>query len=186
MSEKLTIVEYGKPVLRQKGNKITSFDASLREFVNAMIEALHQSTGIGLAAQQVGKALQICVIDTRIIDAKESAFTLDGKELPQQLVMPLVLINPIVKLGRGEKVWFDEGCLSFPGVRADVERPDSVEVHYQDIDGAEHHLACSGVLARVVQHETDHLNGILFIDRVPKRILKKIWAELEALRMRNN
>ncbi len=186
MASNLTIVEYGKPVLRQKGEKITSFDAALREFTDAMVEALHKSTGIGLAAQQVGKALQICVIDTSVIDEKESSFTLDGKQLPQKLIMPLVLINPVVKLGKGEKVWFDEGCLSFPEIRADVERPDSVEVHYQDTEGAEHHLVCSGVLARVVQHETDHLNGILFIDRAPKRTVKKIWAQLEALRARNS
>jgi len=185
MKEKLTVVEYGTTVLRQKGAKITTFDKALRDFADAMVEAMHEDKGIGLAAQQVGRAEMICTIDIGGTDENETQFTLDAKNLPLKLIMPLVLVNPIVKLSKGETVWFNEGCLSFPGIRADIERPEALTVRYQDLDGVEHILACAGLLARVIQHETDHLNGILFIDRAPKRTLKKIWNDLEELRAKN-
>jgi peptide deformylase len=183
MSSKLSIVKYGNPILRKKGEKITVFDAELKAFAKAMHTAMLTDGGVGLAGQQVGKALQICVIEmSKLADSVSFHYELDGKTPPLNLIMPLVLINPVVKLDRGETCFFDEGCLSFPGIRADIERPSTLTVRYQDVDGAQHILTCDGYLARAVEHEIDHLNGILFIDRMSKSDLKHNWAELEAIK----
>lgn len=165
----LSIVHYNDPILRRKGNKVTDFDSALQSFAGEMIEQMHQAGGIGLAAQQVGCAVQVCVVDLRASDA-EYDWQLDGGHPPPEIFMPMVIVNPEVTVMPGAKPdVVEEGCLSFPDIRGDVERPDRIEVRFQDERGTPHVLRCDGLLARCVQHEVDHLNGTLFIDRMDKK-----------------
>lgn len=176
----LPIVHYNLPVLRKKGAKITAFDAELRKLADAMIETMHASQGIGLAAQQIGQAIQLCVIDLRGIKA-EFTWTLDGAHQPLELIMPLSLVNPEVTLLPSPKEPYEEGCLSFPEIRGDVERPDVISVKFQDGHGIPHQLTCNGLLARCIQHEVDHLNGILFIDRMSKKVRAPLERAIKQL-----
>jgi peptide deformylase len=177
----LRIVHYNHPVLRTKGEKLNSFDTALAELANEMIETMHEAGGIGLAAQQVGRSLQLCVVDLRESDA-DFSWELDGAKPPLDLFMPMVLANPRIKAvpGTPETV-FEEGCLSFPKIRGDVERPDAVIAEFQDERGVPHVLKCDGLLSRCIQHEVDHLNGVLFIDRMDKKTRSSIDEEVKAL-----
>lgn len=165
----LRIVHYNDPVLRKKGEKVGAFDASLARLKDDMVETMHEAGGIGLAAQQVGRALLFCVIDLRESDA-DFTWELDGTKLPLDLFMPLALANPKVTVERGTpEMLYEEGCLSFPKIRGDIARPDAIKVVFHDERGVTHTLRCDGLLARCVQHEVDHLNGVLFIDRMDKK-----------------
>jgi len=165
----LPIVHYNSPILRWKGRRVVGFDAALAELVNAMVETMHAAEGIGLAAQQVGLDLQVCVMDLRGTD-RDFAWTLDGASTPLELIMPMALINPEVLALPSPREPYNEGCLSFPEIRGDVIRPTQILVRFQDVHGTAHELRCSGLLARCVQHEVDHLNGTLFIDRMEKKV----------------
>jgi peptide deformylase len=165
----LPIVHYNAAVLRKKGVKVTAFDAALRTLAQDMIETMYDAGGIGLAAQQIGRALMLCVVDLREGDW-EYAWTLDGARPPLELFMPLVLVNPEVKPVSSRETLYEEGCLSFPQIRGDVARPDAIAVTFHDAHGTPHTLTCDGMFARCIQHEFDHLNGVLFIDRMEKKI----------------
>ena len=165
----LRIVHYNEAVLRAKGEKVIAFDAPLAALAAAMIETMHDAAGIGLAAQQVGRALQLCVVDLRESDA-DFAWQFDGARLPLDLFMPLVLANPQIAVVRGTvETVYEEGCLSFPKIRGDVVRPDAITVKFQDERGVPHVLSCDGLFSRCIQHEADHLNGVLFIERMDKK-----------------
>src|SRR5258708_1971107 len=131
----LRIVHYNESVLHRKGVKIDKFDASLAQVAADMIEAMHDAAGIGLAAQQIGRAIQLCVVDLREAEAKFN-WELDGARPPLDLFMPLVLVNPQISLLRGgvESV-YEEGCLSFPKIRGDVSRPEAITAKFQDERG---------------------------------------------------
>jgi peptide deformylase len=177
----LRIVHYDDPILRKKGEKIVSFDPALAKLASDMIAAMHEVGGIGLAAQQVGVARQLCVMDLRQSD-DDFAWELDGRRLPRELFMPLVLANPKVSQASGtSEVVHEEGCLSFPGIRGDVTRPEEITVRYQDEHGVAHILICNGLLSRCVQHEHDHLHGKLFIDRMEKNARAVIDPAVKAL-----
>ncbi len=177
----LPIVQYNHPVLRQRGAKITSFDASLAKLIHDMFETMYAAQGIGLAAQQVGHAIQLCVVDTRNVDA-EFDWLLDGAKPPADIFMPFPVINPKITVMPGTQLTvYEEGCLSFPHIRGDVERPDEILVAYQDAFGIPHQLRCTGLLSRCVQHETDHLNGTLFVDRMEKSIRLKLERPMRDL-----
>jgi peptide deformylase len=178
----LRVTQYGEEVLRQKGEQVTVFDDALIELANDMLETMYESEGIGLAAQQVGHAIQLCVIDIAGMDPKLLRFELDGKRPPLDLIMPMALVNPEVSTLPGKTVSEEEGCLSFPGVRGEVARADKIEVRYQDPTGAAHLLIAEGWFARVVQHEVDHLNGVLFIDHMESRQLKALESKIKKVR----
>ena len=179
----LKIVQFNEPILRKKGGKITSFDAALRKLAEAMIETMHAAEGIGLAAQQIGQAIQLCVVDLRPVDNKFE-WEYDGTKPPLELFMPLALVNPeIIAVPEPETV-YEEGCLSFPQIRGDVVRPDKIAVKFKDTGGHAHVLICTGLLSRCIQHEADHLNGILYIDHMDKETLLAIDPELKALKKR--
>ncbi|HEY3755076.1 MAG TPA: peptide deformylase [Opitutaceae bacterium] len=177
----LSIVHYNDPILRKKGNKVTQFGADLAAFGKAMIEAMNEAQGIGLAAQQVGQSKQICVVDLRESEA-EYSWELDGAKPPRDIFMPLIVVNPQITLvpGTPETV-YEEGCLSFPEIRGDVTRPDEIKVEFQDEYGMKHVLRCNGLLARCFLHEVDHLNGVLFIDRMDKATRTAIDGPVKAL-----
>jgi peptide deformylase len=176
----LRIVHYNDPVLRKKGEPVKVFDPSLLLLSEQMIATMHTASGIGLAAQQIGRALQFCVVDLRATD-RDFTWELDGAKPPLELFMPLSLANPSVTLLPSDKTVYEEGCLSFPDIRGDVIRPDSIRVTYQDLQGASHTLVCDGLLARCIQHEVDHLNGTLFIDRMEKKVRAGIEKDIKEL-----
>lgn len=177
----LSIVHYNEPILRQKGAKVTVFDSLLAQFAADMIETMHAAEGIGLAAQQVGRAVMLCVIDLRPAKA-DFTWTLDGAKPPLDLFMPMILVNPVVSVVPGTDDYvYEEGCLSFPQIRGDVVRPDAVTVKYQDERGVPHELTSDGLLARCVQHEVDHLHGVLFIERMEKEVRAGINDAVKAL-----
>lgn len=177
----LPIVHYNDPILRKKGVKITAFNAALRKLAADLIEAMHAAEGIGLAAQQVGQALQLCVIDLTPVEARFQ-WDYNGTRPPLELFMPLVLVNPEVTVRPEPETVYEEGCLSFPGIRGDVVRPDAITVKFKDPAGHGHTLHCNGLLARCVQHEVDHLNGVLYIDHMTKAVLAQLDPELKALK----
>ncbi len=176
----LPIVHYNDPVLRKKGAKITVFDAALTRLAEQMIATMHTANGIGLAAQQIGQAIQLCVVDLRAADA-DFNWELDGTKPPKELFMPFPLVNPEIKFLPSDEFVYEEGCLSFPDIRGDVIRPDVIRVTYQDLQGTPHVLVCDDLLARCIQHEVDHLNGTLFIDRMGKKVRAEIEPEIKAL-----
>ncbi|MBI3874636.1 MAG: peptide deformylase [Verrucomicrobia bacterium] len=178
----LEVVKYGHPVLRQKGALVEKITPELRRLIADMFETMHDRHGIGLAAQQVGHALQLTVLDIRAVTDRPSTLRLDDKPADPNSIMPLVLINPEFK-PLAEAVSGPEGCLSFPEIYADIARPESIEVTAQNEKLERVQFQCGGLLARAIQHEHDHLHGILFIDRMSadkKRELKPEIDELQA------
>ncbi len=177
----LRIVHYNEPVLRRKGVKIEVFEAALATLAAQMVETMHEAAGIGLAAQQVGRAIQLCVVDLREAEA-EFTWELDGARPPLELFMPMTIANPVVTVAPpSAETVYEEGCLSFPKIRGDVERPDRIMVKFQDQQGVPHTLTCDGLLARCIQHEVDHLNGVLFIDRMTKKVRASVEDAVKAL-----
>ena len=170
----------GDPVLRERTRVPERFDAALARLVDDMFETMYAAKGVGLAAQQVGQALQLTVIDVRAATDRPSTIEVDGKSADVAEQMPLVLINPEIK-PVGEMVTGPEGCLSFPELYGDIPRPESVEVKALNEKGKAIHFRAGGLLGRAVQHEVDHLRGILFIDRMDKPTKENLRPELEAL-----
>lgn len=146
----LKIVKYPEPVLQQPGEPVTEFDAELRKFVADMFETMYASQGIGLAAQQVGLAKRITVVDLS-----------SGKDPAQKLV----LINPEI-IAREGKQYEEEGCLSFPEIREKIPRALKVRIRAQDVTGKWFEMDGEELLSRAFQHEIDHLDGVVFIFRM--------------------
>ena len=176
----LEVIKYGHPTLRQKGARIEKVTLEIKKLIADMFETMHKNHGIGLAAQQVGQALQLTVIDVREAKDRPSWLELDGQPAGVNEFMPLVLINPELKPG-GEPATGGEGCLSFPEIFAEITRPELVDVKALNQKGKPVEFRCGGLLARVVQHEVDHLNGILFIDRMSRKTKEELRPELDAL-----
>jgi len=176
----LPIVKYGSPVLRQKGAKIDSITPEIKKLIADMFATMEANHGVGLAAQQIGVAKQLTVIDVRGITDRPSTLEVNGAPADVASLMPLVLINPVVTPA-GDPVKGGEGCLSFPEIYADISRPGMVDVTALDAHGKPLTFRCGGLLARAVQHETDHLHGLLFIDRMDKKTKAEIQPELDAL-----
>jgi peptide deformylase len=177
----LPITKYGNPVLRKKGARIEKITPEIKKLIADMFETMNASHGVGLAAQQVGHALQLTVIDVREASKdRPSTLELNGKPMDVDEIMPLVLINPEFE-AVGEPVTGGEGCLSFPEIFAEISRPESVDVKALNEKGKVIEFRAGGLLARAVQHETDHLNGILFIDRMERKKKDELRDELDAL-----
>lgn len=160
----LDIVKCGHPVLREKGQRIARITPELRQLTADMIETMYAANGVGLAAHQVGRPLLLTVID---VAASESPSELRLNGQPQDLAahMPLILLNPAITHTDGEQL-SEEGCLSVPEVSAPIRRAALVRVEAENMDGHSLRLEATGLLARALQHEIDHLNGILFLDRM--------------------
>jgi len=176
----LQILEYGDPILRAKGKPIENIDDRIRELAANMIETMHAANGVGLAAQQVGEPLQLTVLDVSLVEDRPSSLKLDGKDVDPKAAMPLVLINPEIEL-RGTTALGIEGCLSFPEITGDIERAKSVILRAQTLEGGTIQIEASGFLARAIQHEGDHLNGILFIDRMNSAAKAALSSRLKRL-----
>jgi peptide deformylase len=162
---RLAIRKYGDAILRAKGKRIEKVDERVRSLAESMLETMRAANGVGLAAQQVGEALQLTVLDVSQVEDRPSTMTLNGEPADIATTMPLVLLNPTLHLG-DEKDSETEGCLSFPDITAEIERAASVELEAETLEGEKIRIEASGLLSRALQHEVDHLNGILFIDRM--------------------
>jgi peptide deformylase len=176
----LPILEYGDPILRAKGKPIENVDDRIRELAANMIETMRAANGVGLAAQQIGEALQLTVLDVSLVEDRPSTLKVDGKAVDPKSAMPLVLINPEIEL-HGATETGVEGCLSFPEITGDIERAKSVIVRAQTLEGGTIEIEASGFLARAIQHEGDHLNGILFIDRMNSAAKAALSSRLKRL-----
>lgn len=141
---------YGDPILRKETDSVKDFDHSLELFAQEMIETMRTNEGVGLAGPQVGDLRSLIVIDV-------------SSEEDEEPVEPLILVNPDIKELSGSCV-MEEGCLSIPDVRVEIERPEEIRIKFQDVKGVKKDLKCDGILARVIQHEVDHLRGRLMID----------------------
>ena len=177
---KLEIVQYGDPILRAKGKRIDKIDHRIRELASNMIETMHAANGVGLAAQQIGEPIKLTVLDVSQVEDRLTTMKLNGSEIDPKVAMPLVLINPEVDLG-GETESGTEGCLSFPEITGEISRAKSIVVRGQDLEGKSIEIETTGFLARAIQHEVDHLNGILFIDRMSSAAKISLSSRLKRL-----
>ena len=176
----LPIIKYGHPALRQKGARVEKITPPIKQLIGDLLETMYAAAGVGLAAQQVGHALQLTVIDVRGLKDRPSTLELNGKPADVDGFMPLVLLNPSIT-PVANPVTGPEGCLSFPEIYAEIARPESVHVVAMNQTGERIEFRCGGLLARAVQHETDHLHGILFIDRMSNEIKKELKPQLDEL-----
>lgn len=163
----LQIKIYGEDILREKSAPIENLDGSMVDFLKSMNELMIRAKGLGLAANQVGRALRAFSIDLSQFDV---------------LKKPLIVINPEIVDISSRVVTGEEGCLSFPGLFQMIERPDKVTVRNLDIDGNENYLEATGMVARVIQHEIDHLNGVLFIDKLSPAQRRLIKGKLNRIK----
>jgi len=176
----LQIAELDHPALRTMGRPILKVDEKLLDLVEDMIETMQNADGIGLAAQQVGRPLQMFVLDVPKMQDRPSTMTMDGKAVDFEDFMPLVILNPKIETF-GELATENEGCLSFPGLHGDVTRPRSVRVAGQGLEGESIAFEAEGLLARAVQHEYDHLQGHLFLDRMIPEHLAELPRSVQKL-----
>ncbi|RMG63108.1 MAG: peptide deformylase [Calditrichaeota bacterium] len=161
----LPIIKLGHPSLRKRALEVTRFDDELVRLARNMIDTMRVNEGIGLAGNQVNVLQRIFVIDFQLVDETQEA---------------RAFVNPRILRGEGS-VKMEEGCLSIPGVRADVVRPETVEVEYQDLEGRTHREVLTELPARVFQHELDHLDGILFIDHLSPVQRKLLEPQLKSI-----
>ncbi len=165
MSDELEVYLYGSEILRGHSAPVEDFDDRLRELYNGMVQAMTREDGVGLAAPQVG-------LSQRFLIARD-----ERGGWPS--ILPMV--NPEILFRSEERCGLSEGCLSLPGITADVQRPVRIRVRYQDLEGQECELEADDWLARIVQHEIDHLEGILFVDHLPllkRKLMAKKLKEL--------
>jgi len=169
----LPIVAYGDPVLRKSCKAIDKDYPKLGELIENMWETMYNASGVGLAAPQIGRAIRIFIIDTSAFADDENLTETEQKELAE---FKTVFINAVIDEESGKDWAFNEGCLSIPDVREDVTRKDTITISYMDENFNKKTKTFDGLIARVIQHEYDHIEGILFTDRLSslkKRLLKK-------------
>jgi peptide deformylase len=176
----LEIVKFGHPALRQKGAEIGKVDDKVRELATNMLETMEAANGVGLAAQQVGVPIQLTVIDVRDVEDRPSTMSIDGKEVKLEEHMPLILLNPVLELGPDKELGM-EGCLSFPEMTAEIARSARITARAETLEGREIKFEATGLLARALQHEVDHLHGILFIDRMNTATRTALAGKLKRL-----
>lgn len=169
----LPIVAYGDPVLRKVGKEITKDYPQLTKLIADMKETMYNASGVGLAAPQIGKAIRLFVIDASPFAEDED---LSAEEQAVLKDFNRVFINPKIVKEEGEEWVFNEGCLSIPNVREDVWRQETITIEYEDENFKKHNEVLNGLAARVFQHEYDHIEGVLFTDKLSslkKRLIKK-------------
>lgn len=168
----IPITIYGDKILREKTKKVKQVDDEVIQNIRDMFETMRSAHGIGLAANQVGLNKSIFVIDLTPVEGYEES-------------SPLVMINPVITAESDDSVIYEEGCLSLPNLRADVERAEAIEIKYLDTDEKEQIIEADDWMARVILHEYDHLIGKMIPDRVAQDIKKKLKGELTDIMNRN-
>lgn len=164
----LPIYTYGDEVLNKVAKPLKKVDEKIQTLIDDMFETMEQANGIGLAAPQVGVSIRLLVVDVSCVK--------EYKHVP-----PMVIINPQILETRDE-VLMEEGCLSIPGVREEVWRPEVIKLKYRDRNFQEHVEEFDGLLSRVIQHEFDHLNGDLFVEKLDSKTRRNLKEELEAIK----
>ena len=159
------IVQYGHPVLRQRCRPVEVVDETIVQLVADMLDTMVDANGVGLAAPQVGEDIRLAVIDVSHDPECVTFLKVNGEEAELESIMPLIFINPELQFSQ-EKESGMEGCLSIKGIRAEVRRPMAVKATLPQLDGTVLEVETDGLLARALQHEIDHLNGVLFVDRL--------------------
>ncbi len=167
----LPITVYGDKILRKKASKVTEVDLKTIELIKNMFDTMRNANGIGLAANQVGVDKSIFVIDVSQVEEYKGT-------------KPMAIINPKIIKRSEKKVIIEEGCLSIPDIRQEVERPESITIVYHDTDLKEHTFEADDLLARVMQHEYDHLHGILFTDLISDELRKKLKKDMNKIKKR--
>jgi len=168
----LPVTIYGHPVLRKTASDISSDYPDIKQLIENMFETLYQSEGVGLAAPQINLSIRLFIVDA----------TPYGDEVPEMQDFKHVFINAHILERTGEEESFNEGCLSIPAIRENVKRPTTIRMKYLDENFTPHEKIFDGIAARIIQHEYDHLEGILFVDRlsaIRKKILKSKLRALE-------
>lgn len=169
----LPIVAYGDPVLKKRGEDLEVNDPSLPKLVEDMFETMYNAHGVGLAAPQVGKSLRLFVVDA-------SGFVEEGDEEYETLKdFKKVFVNPEILNEEGDEWAFSEGCLSIPDIHEDVYRHETLRIRYMDENWVEHEEELSGLAARVVQHEYDHIEGVLFVEHLTPLRRRMIKGKLQ-------
>tara|TARA_B110000008_G_scaffold6741_1_gene6638 strand:+ start:1498 stop:2088 length:591 start_codon:yes stop_codon:yes gene_type:complete len=171
----LPIVAYGNPVLKKKAKEVPKDLINFDEFIENMWETMYNAKGVGLAAPQVGISSRIFIVDTSPFADSEN---MNDDEFKLVDSFKKIFINPIIIEESGNEWNFNEGCLSIPEIRADIKRRDTVRIKYFDQEFREHHDTFFGIIARVVQHEYDHIEGVLFIDKLTPLKRKLIKGKL--------
>jgi peptide deformylase len=169
----LPIIAYGHPVLKRKAEVINKDYPKLLELINNMFETMYNANGVGIAAPQIGLSIRLFIVDTNPFSEDE---TLSDEERSQLKSFKKIFINPKILDQNGDEWSFEEGCLSIPNIRESVFRQESIKVQYFDENFTQHIESYGGLLARVIQHEHDHIEGILFTDKLSsfkKQLLKK-------------
>ena len=169
----LPIIAYGHPVLKRKAEVINKDYPKLLELINNMFETMYNANGVGIAAPQIGLSIRLFIVDTNPFSEDES---LSDEERSQLKSFKKIFINPEILDQNGDEWSFEEGCLSIPNIRESVFRQESIKVQYFDENFTQHIESYDGLLARVIQHEHDHIEGILFTDKLSsfkKQLLKK-------------
>ena len=169
------IVTFGNAVLREKTTPVAGVDDAVRALVTDMLETMYASRGLGLAAVQIGRTERVCVIDVPSEVEKDAC-----REANASIAMPLVLINPEITAHEG-KQRNEEGCLSFPDIGAPITRANKVTVAFMDMTGARQEVTACGLLARAIQHEVDHLNGVLLVDKMSAMQKLSVAGQLKRL-----
>ena len=169
----LPIIAYGHPVLKRKAEVINKDYPKLLELINDMFETMYNANGVGIAAPQIGLSIRIFIVDTNPFSEDESLSDEDRSELKS---FKKIFINPEILDENGDEWSFEEGCLSIPNIRESVLRQESIKIQYFDENFTQHIESYNGLLARVIQHEYDHIEGILFTDKLSsfkKQLLNK-------------
>ncbi|MDX1531152.1 MAG: peptide deformylase [Rhodothermales bacterium] len=176
----LPIYTYGSPVLREETVPVEQDSPELQRLIDDMIETMHGAEGIGLAAPQVGRAERLFVVD---LSGMAEDLLQEYGEVPEWAQGPQAFVNPEVLEDEDVLCEYEEGCLSIPDLREQVTRPDRIRVRYRDRRFQEHEIEADGLLARVIQHENDHLYGVLFVDHLSplrRRLLRRRLRQMAA------
>ena len=175
------IVHYDAPVLRAKGRTVGPITPAVRALIDDLFETMRDAHGVGLAAQQIGEAVQLAVIDITGIKERISKMWIGGKPVDPEEHMPVILIDPVLKPTK-TKVTAHEGCLSFPDLTLDIARAQRVAVKTRTLQGGTFEFEAGGLLGRAVLHEVDHLHGKLFIDYLSAEDRRDIREDLEYIK----
>lgn len=168
----LPIYAYGQPVLLAKANPIAEKSEALDQLINDMWETMYNASGVGLAAPQIGKSIRLFLVDTvQVMEEGE-----EDKGIKQ------VFINAEILEEKGKEWSYEEGCLSIPDIRGDVDRLDTITIKYQDENFEEHERTFDGINARVIQHEYDHIQGVLFTEKLKPLKQRLIGRKLDKIR----
>ena len=175
---KKAVHTYGDPVLCVKARRVEKVDDSIRALIRDMIETMREERGVGLAAEQVGESVAVCVIEIPLeMDRDEQ-----GCYYNPGATMPMAFVNPRIVTASRETETAEEGCLSFPGLYVPIERHEEITVEYLDAQGKAQARTFRKFLARAIQHEMDHLNGVLLVDRMSKLKKMALSAQLQRLK----